>query len=108
MQNNLAFTVLNETQMTTATLAEVDILILPSFSIGFYDEVVAALGVDGLAALAAFVNNGGFVYAQGQGQYLLEAAGLVAPGTVDVTTPNTTNLGMLDVHDPTHPLTFNW
>ncbi|MBP8001145.1 MAG: DUF11 domain-containing protein [Chloroflexi bacterium] len=108
LQNNLPTTVLSETQMTMATLAEVDILILPSFSIGFHDEVAAALGADGLAALSAFVNNGGFVYAQGQGQYLLEAAGLVAPGTVDVTTPITTNLGMLDVHDPTHPLTFNW
>jgi hypothetical protein len=108
LQNNLPTTVLNETQMTTAMLAKVDILILPSFSIGYHDEVVAALGTDGLAALAAFVNNGGFVYSQGQGQYLLEAAGLVTPGTVDVTTPITTNLGMLDVHDPTHPLTFNW
>lgn len=113
LQNNLPTTVLSETQMTTATLAEVDILILPSFSIGYHDEVVAALGVDGLSALAAFVNDGGFMYAQGQGQYLLEAAALLAPGTVDVNTPiaipsGGDDLGVLDVHDPAHPLTFNW
>lgn len=111
--NGLPTTLLTDTQISPAGLDGVDILVLPDFSHTFADEVTAALGPDGLAALADFVTGGGTLYAQGQSMYLLEAAGLLPPGTVDLDTPlqlppNANNQGLLEVHNPLHPLSFNW
>lgn len=112
-QNALVPTVITETQVTTATLTPDHVLLVPSFSAGHEVDVVDALGADGLNAIAEFVNHGGAVYAQGNGAYLLEAAGVVATGTVDLNNPlqlpiGDDDQGYLVVDDPTHPLTFNW
>ena len=103
------FDTLTETQVAT-DLSDYDVLILPSIRVGYADEVVAALGSDGLTAIRDFVEGGGFLYAQSDGAYVAEAAGLVPAGTVDaetrVTDPD--NAGQLDVLLPDHPLAFSW
>jgi len=86
------------------------VLILPTIRIGYADEVVAALGTDGLNSIRDFVEGGGFLYAQSDGAAIVEATGLVPTGTVDqetrVTDPD--NTGQLDVLLPDHPLAFSW
>ncbi len=103
------FDTLTETQLAP-DLAGYDVLILPSMRVGHADEVVDALGGEGLDAIREFVEGGGFLYAQSNGAYIAEAAGLLPPGTVDpgtrVTDPD--NVGQLDVRQPDHPLAFSW
>lgn len=103
------FDVLTETQIV-ADLAGYDVLILPAIRVGYADEVVAALGGDGLDAIRDFVLGGGFLYAQADAAALAEAAGLVPTGTVDVETRVTDddNVGQLDLLLPDHPLAFSW
>ncbi|TET49652.1 MAG: hypothetical protein E3J64_09360 [Anaerolineales bacterium] len=103
------FDTLTETQITS-DLAQYDILILPSIRLGYADEVAAALGADGLDAIQAFVESGGFLYAQSNAAYIVEAAGLVSSGTVDVSSRVThpQNQAQLNVLLPDHPLTFSW
>ncbi|MGC8947360.1 MAG: hypothetical protein ACP5N6_14520 [Anaerolineae bacterium] len=105
----LYFDTLTETQVA-ADLADYDILILPALRVGSADAVIAALGDEGLDAIAAFVRGGGFLYAQADGAAIAEAAGLVPTGTVDVATRVTDpdNRGQLNVLLPDHPLTFSW
>jgi hypothetical protein len=81
---NSYFTEINEATMITGSLSDYDMLILPSISKGYVNSVVSALGTDGLANLASFVNDGGMVYAQGDSSYLAEAAGLVGFGTTSI------------------------
>lgn len=76
------YTAVNEASIITGALDNCDMLILPSISKGYVNTVVDALGTDGLANLANFVNDGGMLYAQGDSNYLAEAAGLVGLGTV--------------------------
>ena len=103
------FDTLTETQIV-ADLADYDVLILPTIRIGYADEVIAALGSDGLNSIRDFVEGGGFLYAQSDGAAIVEAAGLLPAGTVDpetrVTDPD--NAGQLDVLLPDHPLAFSW
>jgi hypothetical protein len=103
------FDTLTETQIA-ANLDEYDVLILPAIRVGYADEVAAALGPAGLAAIRDFVLGGGFLYAQSDAAYLAEAAGLVPTGTVNlnarVTDPD--NAGQLNVLLPDHPLAFSW
>jgi len=103
------FDTLTETQIVD-DLAGYDVLILPTMRVGHADEVVAALGAQGLAAIHDFVQDGGFLYAQSNAAYIVERAGLVATGTVDLATRVTDldNVGVLDVLQPDHPLTFSW
>ncbi len=103
------FDTLTETQIAT-NLSDYDVLILPAIRVGYADEVVAALGTDGLTAIREFVEGGGFLYAQSDGAYVAEAAGLVPTGTVDLETRVTDldNEGQLDILLPDHPLTFSW
>ncbi len=103
------FDTLTETQIVS-DLADYDVLILPALRVGYADEVIAALGTDGLAAIRDFVLGGGFLYAQADGAAIAQAAGLVPPGTVDLSTRVTDpdNRGRLNVLLPDHPLTFSW
>ncbi len=103
------FDTLTETQII-ADLADYDVLILPAIRVGYADEVIAALGTEGLNAIADFVRGGGFLYAQADGAAIVQAAGLLPTGTVDVDTRVTDpdNRGRLDVLLPDHPLTFSW
>ena len=54
------FDTLTEAQVAT-DLSDYDVLILPAIRIGYADEVVAALGADGLTAIREFVEGGGFL-----------------------------------------------
>ncbi len=103
------FDTLTETHMIS-NLSDYDVLILPAIRVGYVDEVVAALGSEGLSAIADFVRGGGFLYAQADAAYIAEAAGLLPEGTVNlgarVTDPD--NVGQLNVLLPDHPLAFSW
>jgi len=103
------FDTLTETQIIS-DLASYDVLILPSIRVGYAEDVVTALGADGLAAIRDFVLNGGFLYAQSNGAYIAQAAGLVHTDTVDLDTRVTDpdNAGQLDLLLPEHALTFSW
>jgi hypothetical protein len=103
------FDTLTETQILSE-LDDYDILILPSMRLGYADDVASALGTAGLAAINDFVEAGGFLYAQSNAAYIVEAAGLLVPGTVDLSARVThpSNQGLLDVLLPDHPLAFSW
>jgi len=103
------FDTLTETQIATE-LSDYDVLILPTVRVGYTDEVIAALGTDGLNSIHDFVEGGGFLYAQSNGATIAEQAGLVPAGTVDLATRVTDpdNKGQLDVLLPDHPLAFSW
>ncbi len=113
LQDTLHHTVLTETQVISGALDGFDLLILPAFNASYIPQVVDTLGPVGLAALKQFVEQGGTVYAQGVGAYLLEAAGALPAGTVDLAHPlelplEADDQGRLRVDDPASPLAFNW
>ncbi|MCX7854872.1 MAG: hypothetical protein N2556_02650, partial [Anaerolineae bacterium] len=103
------FDTLTETQIV-ADLADYDVLILPALRVGYADEVVAALGDPGLAAIRDFVLSGGFLYAQAEATLIAEAAGLIPTGTVNpaIRVTDADNRGHLNVLLPDHPLAFSW
>ncbi len=103
------FDTLTETQIAT-DLSDYDVLILPTIRIGYADEVVTALGTNGLNGIRDFVAGGGFLYAQSNAAYIAEQAGLLPTGTVDLETrvTDTDNKGQLNVLQPDHPLAFSW
>ena len=103
------FDTLTETQITS-DLSEYDVLILPSIRIGYTDEVIDALGTGSLTAIREFVEDGGFLYAQSNAAAIVEAAGLVSTGTVDLGTrvTDSDNAGQMDVLLTEHPLVFSW
>ena len=104
--------VLDETDVAAGALDDYSVLLLPAIKIGHAPDVADALGPAGLAAIRAFVENGGTLYAQSDGCYLAEAAGLVPAGTVDldtrVTAYATDHVGQLNVLDRSRPLTWSW
>lgn len=105
-----AFATLSETQVSAGALADYDLLMLPALRVGWADEVAAALGDDGLAALYDFVAGGGHLYAQGNAAWLVEAAGLISAGTVDLGTrvQDPDNRGEITFLEPAHPLALSW
>ncbi len=106
------FTTVSETDIISGVLSSegYDLLLLPTVRLGWADEVAAELGADGLTAVREWVEAGGFLYAQGEANYLAEAAGLVPEGTVDLDTRVTDadNTAQVTFDDPTSPLTFSW
>jgi hypothetical protein len=107
------FDTLGEADILSGTLANYDLLILPSITIDYADDVAEALGSAGHAAIADWVAAGGTLYAQGDGCYLVEMAGLVPPGTVDLDNRLTDeapfdNVAHLQIDEPSSPLTFSW
>lgn len=104
----LHHTVVTETQL--AGLAPQGVLILPAIKRGYEAAAAEALGSAGQAALRAYIEGGGTVYAQGNAAYLLEAAGALPAGTVHLDTPLLApdDLGQLRIDAPLHPLAFNW
>jgi hypothetical protein len=106
------FDPISEADIQAGALANYDVLILPSVTMGYADEVNASLGAGGRAAITAWVAAGGTLYAQGDGAYLVQSAGLLPPGTVlnarlsDLAPYD--NLATLKVADPLNALTFSW
>ncbi|MFZ6027925.1 MAG: hypothetical protein ACOYYS_09430 [Chloroflexota bacterium] len=106
------FDPLDEAAIRAGALDGYDVLILPSITIGYADEVSAALGAAGRDAIAAWVAAGGTLYAQGDAAYLAQDAGLLPAGTVlderlsDL--PPYDNLASLEIADALDALTFSW
>ena len=110
----LRYDILDETTLATADLTQYALLILPSLRLGNEAQVITKLGATNLARIDAFVRQGGTLYTQSNGATIAEAAGVVAPGTVDLTTPlqltswALPNIGDLGLLDAASPLAFNW
>ncbi len=110
----LHYDVLDEAALASADLSQYAILILPSVRWGSEQEVLAKLDPAALANIKAFVEAGGFLYAQSNGALIAETAGVVPTGTVDlaqilVWSPGTeANAGEVTILDPASPLTFSW
>ena len=106
------FATVNETDIISGVLSSegYDLLLLPTVRLGWADDVAAALGTTGLTAIREWVEAGGFLYAQGEANYLIEAAGLVPDGTVDLATRVTDadNTAQVTFDDPGSPLVFSW
>jgi len=106
------FTTVSESDIISGVLTSegYDLLLLPTVRTGWADDVAAELGTTGLTAIHEWVEAGGFLYAQGESNYLAQAAGLVPEGTVDVETRVTDadNTAAVTLDDPASPLTFSW
>jgi len=106
------FSTVNENDIASGALTSegYDLLLLPSVRLGWADDVATALGTAGLAAIRQWVEAGGFLYAQGEANYLAKVAGLVPPDTVDLDTRVTDadNTAHVIFDDPASPLTFSW
>lgn len=106
------FDPISESDIRAGGLDDYDVLILPSVTISYADEVNTALGASGRAAIADWVAAGGTLYAQGDAAYLVQSAGLLPSGTVlqerltDLAPYD--NLANLDVINPLDALTFSW
>ncbi len=108
------YDILDEAALATADLSRYAIIIAPAVRQGNEAQVVGAYSPVALANLHNFVQQGGFFYAQGNGAYLAEVAGLVPTGTVNLSATLTLaaeaspNLGTLAVLAGESPLTFSW
>ncbi len=114
LDGELRYDILDEATLATADLSRYRLVIAPAVRWGNEADVLAALPPAALANLAAFVRGGGFLYAQSNGAIVAEAAGLLPPGTVDLTAPlelapdEPLNTGTLRVLDATAPLAYTW
>ncbi|MGD9100441.1 MAG: hypothetical protein PVF45_08170, partial [Anaerolineae bacterium] len=110
----LPYDILDEAALASGVLGDYDLLIVPSFHLGMTEDVIAALDAAGaLDAIADFVRGGGTLYSQGNGAVIVEAAGLVYEGMVDMYNPiqmppDSPNRGLLDVLVPGSPLAYSW
>ena len=106
------FSTVSESDIISGALADesYDLLLLPTIRTGWADDVAAELGTSGLTAIREWVEAGGFLYAQGESNYLAQAAELVPEGTVDLDTrlTDSDNSAQVTFDDPTSPLTFSW
>jgi hypothetical protein len=110
----LPYDVLAEDELGGGALGGYDLLIVPGFHQGMVWEVLSALDESGaLPAIEDFVREGGTLYTQGNGAIVVEAAGLVYQGMVDLDNPvrlpsSDPNRGLLDVLVPDSPLAYSW
>jgi len=93
----------------------IDLLIVPAMRADAVLSVAQALSETGaLAAIRDFVKAGGTLYAQSNGAYVAEAAGLLPPGTVDLDTiveldaGSEPNRGLMAIQMPDSPLSWSW
>ena len=104
------FDVVSETDILAGRLDNYDLLIVPAIRAGWAVTIANSLDISGLNAIQRFWLAGGSLYAQSDGAYIAQAAGLVSPGTIDpatrVTAPG--NDGALVIDQPEHPATFSW
>ncbi|MBN1934173.1 MAG: hypothetical protein JW934_05895 [Anaerolineae bacterium] len=110
----LPYRVLTETEVA-AGLDGYDLLIVPAFRSDARAEVLAALQDSGaLAAIQAFVENGGTLYVQGSGFWIADAAGLLPDGAltdqaIELAPPDDwDSRGRMQIADPTSPLAWSW
>ena len=111
--SKLPYGVLDETSVVTR-LQDVDVLIIPAIRADALLTVTQSLSDAGaLTAIKTFVENGGTLYAQSNGAFIAEAAGLLPAGTVDVHTPlrfasDDLSQGQLAIQRPDSPLAWSW
>ena len=92
------------------------LVIIPAFEAtgtdgGDYIREVATRFPELADALIDVLNNGGTIYAEGNGGYLLEALGIIPDGTVQIMDhidgdPSNGMLAGVEITDSTHPLSF--
>ncbi len=108
--NRSNYGVLTEVDVAGGALDGYDALILPAVRVGYAEVAADDLGANGRAAILAFVENGGLLYAQSNGAYIAEACGVVPVGTVTLyglSAPLDNELAVT-VDDPTSPIAFSW
>lgn len=113
--NAVPYSVLTEAE-AAARLADYDLLIVPAFRSDARDAIRERLAETGaLNAIAAFVDAGGALYAQGSGLWIAEQAGVLPEGTVNLDAPIQllggdafANQGWLDIVQPESPMAWSW
>ncbi|MFH1859906.1 MAG: fibronectin type III domain-containing protein [bacterium] len=102
------FTSVGEAGIKGGALSNYDMIIFPAVKKGYMDEIKTAVGTTGLNNIRSFVEAGGFLYSQGESNYIAEMAGLVGTGTVDLN--NRVNIsdsiGELRIEDASSPVVF--
>jgi len=101
---------------TTGFAWNTQLVIIPAFESsggdgGDYIREAASRFPEFGDALISVLNNGGTIYAEGNGGYLLEALGIIPLGTVDLSDyidgiPADFMLAAMNIVDETHPLSF--
>jgi hypothetical protein len=101
---------INETGIRNDDLTNYDIFIIPSITKGYEKLVEKTLGSKGLNKLRKFVRKGNFLYAQGSGCYLAEAARLVPNGTVNLDTriDSKSNHADMVAVNSSYPMAHSW
>lgn len=102
------FTSINEAEIKGGALSNYDMVIFPAVKKGYMDEIKNSLTTTGLTNIRTFVENGGFLYSQGESNYIAEMAGLVGTGTVDLNNrvSISDNIGQLRIEDEGSPVVF--
>jgi hypothetical protein len=109
----LAYDILDEADLTAGGLSRYALIIAPSVRLGNEAEVLAKLHPAARANLKEFVTNGGFLYAQGNGAIIAEAAGVIPAGTVELAQTllpapgGSRDDGALAILNPASPLAFS-
>ncbi|RLC89622.1 MAG: hypothetical protein DRI37_03490 [Chloroflexi bacterium] len=109
------YDILTETQVVD-DLAGYDLLIIPTFRMDAYGDVISLLDEGGaLAAIEAFVAQGGTLYAQSTGLFVAEEAGVLPANTVSpyetihlLPPDDIVNRGRLQILNPQSPLATSW
>lgn len=113
LMDSVPYTVLDEAAAVNQ-LNQFDVLIIPAIRADTLLTVTQSLSDTGaLNAIRSFAENGGTVYAQSNGAYVAEAAGLLTPGTVDLASfiqlsGADPNRGELAIQQPDSPLAWSW
>ncbi|MDI6781321.1 MAG: fibronectin type III domain-containing protein, partial [bacterium] len=102
------FTSIDEAGIKGGALSNYDMVIFPAVKKGYMDTIKGSLTTGGLSNLKSFVEAGGFLYSQGESNYIAEMAGLVGTGTVDldkrVSIPD--SIGQMKILDDSSPVVF--
>jgi len=102
------FTVIDEIGIKGGALGNYDMVIFPAVKRGYMADIKGSLTATGLTNIRTFVENGGFLYSQGESNYIAEMAGLVGTGTVDLTNrvSISDSIGQLRIEDESSPVVF--
>lgn len=102
------FTVISEAGIKGGALSNYDMVIFPAVKRGYMNDIKGSLTSIGLANIKAFVENGGFLYSQGESNYIAEMAGLVGTNTVDLVNrvSISDSIGQLEQLDESSPIVF--
>ncbi|MEK7813380.1 MAG: hypothetical protein AAB296_06425, partial [Candidatus Desantisbacteria bacterium] len=102
------FTNIDEAGIKGGALSNYDLVIFPAVKKGYMDAIKGSLTTTGLSNIKSFVEAGGFLYSQGESNYIAEMAGLVGTGTVDLNTrvSISDSIGQMSIIDDSSPVVF--